>query len=843
MGKKVFLLSLCLFFSTFFLPLNAFAVTVRDFDISYYRYLNTDIVKNPDASKIEEIIRFWADALYESTNGQELLGTVRIFQGPTSFLSSYRLSDIVWEEGGHPRAAYGAYSSYDAQKPLGLRMAMFDTFKEYATGTVVRDFLAPENHAYGGYALAALCGSYVYDLREEYPVERNGKKYSGLGYPSIMNDVSPAAYEKDLRALNHSTAAMYKNQPATGQKAKWGLSSWEYLSKKHAFPPNVLPELPKRKKGQREEDGQYRFLVQPGKHARDGQRHLRIIWVASPIFQIVIDKSGSMENDRIVKAKNAAKEFVRSLHPGTRVGVISFDNKVYEESPILTISGGGGEKKTLLKTIDGITLGGSTAIYDACALAARGMTVDKKSFYEGRYVVLFTDGEDNSSGIGVDNLISDLRRENVSVLVMGLEEGVQEKTLRRIAASTKGYYMMTATPLDTQEMLYSYLNTSYESQLHTADLSLPKAASKRESFDVEDGSEALRITLIADGEISPKDISLAVSPPKGKAGQMNHDKETGKIELIQKNPIAGKWTVTVKNTSSRERQVRVAVFARNKERVLYLGNVLPVRGEQPNSAIVYASLTGNATPHTGLSVKATVREPSGATRSLDFHDMGYGADAIAGDGIYSALVENCTTPGNYKVTVNFSNTGGAAETNQRYAFLNPPARKEGEFYLVADKGHPIPRRLQRVGTATFQIESGKVADDSKKLIREEKPVDFERVASLLDRGRKAYERHAFEQAESYAKDVLRLDRNNAAAYRLIGESRDGARDFAGAISAFAKAVELEPNDPFLHYRLGQSFTYIRNTADAMKVFTLMQKRFPGNKWTNQLEMAIRHING
>lgn len=329
----------------FFAP-SASAVTIRDFDISYHRYLNTDIVKNPDAANIEEIIRYWADAMYESSNGEELLGTVRIFQGPTSFLSSYRLADIVWEEAGHPRAAFGAYDSYDAQKPLGLRMAMFDSFRDYSSGEILKNLLSPENHAYAGYALAALCGYFVHDLREEYAIERNGKKYPALQFPTILNDVAPAAFEGDLRALNHSTKALYGNGPATAQKKKWGVSAWEYLAEKRGLPKKALPAAPKGKKKASLDESEYRFLIQSGKHSRDAQRQLRIVWVSSPIFQIVIDKSWSMENERIAKAKNAAKEFVRSLHPGTRAGVISFAKNAYEESPILSISAGEQKKRS-----------------------------------------------------------------------------------------------------------------------------------------------------------------------------------------------------------------------------------------------------------------------------------------------------------------------------------------------------------------------------------------------------------------------------------------------------------------------------------------------------------------
>ena len=831
----------CILFSVLSTPYASSAL-VHDFDISYYRYLNTAIVKNPDASKIEEIIRYWADAIYEASNGLEHLGTVRIFQGPSSFLSAYRLSDIVWEKAGHPKAAYGAYGSYDAQKPLGFRMAMFDGFKEYGSGTAICDFLAPEHRMYAGYALASLSSYYIHDLREEYAIERGGKKYNALAYPSILNDVSLAAYAGDLRALNHSTPRLYADAPSTVQKAKWGISAWEYLTKRRAFSAQLAPVPPKNKRDASLNESEYRFLIQPGKHNAEAQSRLRIVWVSSPVFQIVIDRSGSMEGERIVKAKNAAKDFVRSLQPGVRVGVIVFDDAVNVVSPIVAIGSGDAEKKKLYSAIDGISLGGATAIYDACAVASKEMTADRNSYFEGRYVVLFTDGEDNRSKIGVAPLIQALRKENVSVLVMGLEDEVREKTLREIASGTKGYYMMTADPLDTQEMLYGYLNSAFESQISTFDATLPAGGSTRTAFAVEEGTELLRVSLVSDGEISPKTLVFSATPPKGKASAALHDKETGKLEILQKKPAAGKWTVTLKNNSKGTRRVRISAFSRTQSRTLYLGNALTVRGGEANSAVIYASLTGNVTPHTGIGIKGTLRYPSGKNVPLEFQDMGYGPDATQGDGVYSALAENCSEPGNYRVTVAFSNTGQAVETNQRYAFLPPPGIKDGEAYVVAEKGHALPHKLERVVATTFQIEGGKVTDDSRGIIAREKPIDFERVKSYLERGEKALKRGAYDDAEDYAKSVLRMDPNNAAAYRLIGEAKDARNDFAGAVEPYAKAVELEPGEPSHYFKLGQALANIRALDEAKKIYSIMQQAFPNNKWTNQLEMAIRFMS-
>ena len=63
----------CLLISAFIITIfssQIMAAEVHDFDISYYRYVNTDTVKNRDAKTIEDIIFYWADALYEATNGE-----------------------------------------------------------------------------------------------------------------------------------------------------------------------------------------------------------------------------------------------------------------------------------------------------------------------------------------------------------------------------------------------------------------------------------------------------------------------------------------------------------------------------------------------------------------------------------------------------------------------------------------------------------------------------------------------------------------------------------------------------------------------------------------------------
>ena len=813
------------------LPANAAAPKrILDFDIAYYRYLNTEVVKNPEAAKIEEIIRFWADALYEATDGEHLLGTVRIFQGPKSYMVNYRQADIVWEESGHPRAAFGAWIPSDPQKNLGFRVAMFDRFVDYRHDKEIRNFLGqPQDLAYAGYALASLCGAYVYGLREEYALDRVGRVFKGLPRYSLMKDPAPAADSGEVGALNFSTANHYREGQCTAQKERWGESAWDTLVRNGEIQSGAKPK------------DEAKTEVEPGKHSRDAQRHLRIVWVSSPVYEIVIDRSGSMEGERLRKAKNAAKEYIRSLLPGIWAGLVSFAGDSAEEAPMEKFlpSSLQSQKVSLEKAVEGVSIGGNgTAIYDTCAMVGRRLAENRDSFYEGRNIILLTDGEDNRSRTKVDDLAVACRKEKISLTVIGLEEGVNEKVLKSLAQKTRGIYIMTANPLDTQEMMDAYLNNAFESQVCTHEINLGKGMETRIPLFVEKGVDSFRVDWVGIGPSLEKDLLLTVSSPEGKSVPARFDAGIGKGRVLQVNPREGRWAVNLKNRGSSPMVLRMTAFVRRKTRTLFLANALAVRGEVPGTALVYAALTANAIPLVGVSLRAELRDPSGKRTPLEFNDSGIGGDAMAGDGIYTAKAEGCTIPGNYKATISMKTNGKAAETNLRFAFLHPPTLAEEEPFIVEPTGKPMKESLERAVSTTFQVEGKKVSEGGEKVLQEEKPIDRERVASYLDRGEKAMKRGEYETADSYARDALRLDPSCSKAHCLLGEIRDAKNEYGEALPHYAKAIECEPGEPFYHFRLGQGLSMLRRIGEAESVFATMNRLFPANKWTNKLEAAI-----
>ena len=78
---------------------------------------------------------------------------------------------------------------------------------------------------------------------------------------------------------------------------------------------------------------------------------------------LVFDTSGSMgEEDKIDQAKDGLRVFFRELSPRDRVGLSSFNTKVFREAPIAPVASNLAQLKA---RVSGLLPDGETAVYDA----------------------------------------------------------------------------------------------------------------------------------------------------------------------------------------------------------------------------------------------------------------------------------------------------------------------------------------------------------------------------------------------------------------------------------------------------------------------------------------------
>ena len=158
---------------------------------------------------------------------------------------------------------------------------------------------------------------------------------------------------------------------------------------------------------------------------------------------LALDYSGSMGSN-ITFLEDAAFTFVRLKLPQDRISIVKFDN-----IPQLTVPLDG-DTATILRKFGRTGLagfGGYTALYSAGRLAAEQIARTPKD--HPRALILFTDGEDNASDIGSDQLYAYCREHDIPVfsVAFGAANG---ELLRSLSKRTGGKYYQTNDPKELE---------------------------------------------------------------------------------------------------------------------------------------------------------------------------------------------------------------------------------------------------------------------------------------------------------------------------------------------------------------------------------------------------------
>jgi Ca-activated chloride channel family protein len=154
---------------------------------------------------------------------------------------------------------------------------------------------------------------------------------------------------------------------------------------------------------------------------------------------VMLDTSASMTMS-LDLLKQAAEQFVLRLLPEDRGRVGAFNDKIQFASEFTN------DRDELIGALNDLQFGNPTRLYDAV-----DASLDELRGLEGRRVVLvFTDGDDTASRIGVGPVLERARAEDVMVYAIGLESEMNidgrrirtrpDRGLRRLAEETGGGY-------------------------------------------------------------------------------------------------------------------------------------------------------------------------------------------------------------------------------------------------------------------------------------------------------------------------------------------------------------------------------------------------------------------
>ncbi len=154
---------------------------------------------------------------------------------------------------------------------------------------------------------------------------------------------------------------------------------------------------------------------------------------------IVIDKSGSMQGEKIEQAREAAVHAIDRLRDIDIVSVVTYDSTVNVLVPATKAT----DRETIKAKIRKIQAGGNTALSAGVTKGA----AEVRKFHEDKHVnrvILLSDGLANvgpSSPAELEALGASLLKEGISVSTMGLGLGYNEDIMTRLALASSGNHV------------------------------------------------------------------------------------------------------------------------------------------------------------------------------------------------------------------------------------------------------------------------------------------------------------------------------------------------------------------------------------------------------------------
>lgn len=205
-------------------------------------------------------------------------------------------------------------------------------------------------------------------------------------------------------------------------------------------------------------DGQVKLTADPVSRVlpegEAGRAYIRISLTGTPYetegartpvnVALVIDKSGSMQGDKIAQAKESAIVALGRLSAQDAVSVVSFNHEVQRIIPGAMFQ----NYDDMRRSIERLTADGTTAIFAGVTQGAQELRPFRGP---GRFdrVILLSDGQANvgpSSPQDLEKLGRELGGAGISVTTLGLGLGYNEDLMLRLAAASDGNHTFIEDP-------------------------------------------------------------------------------------------------------------------------------------------------------------------------------------------------------------------------------------------------------------------------------------------------------------------------------------------------------------------------------------------------------------
>jgi len=187
-------------------------------------------------------------------------------------------------------------------------------------------------------------------------------------------------------------------------------------------------------------------------------------------LSLVIDRSGSMQGEKMIRAREAAMFCVDQMLATDRLSVVTFDEHIEVLFPSEPVT----NKQAMKDLISRVTARGSTALHEAWVRG--GLTVSERLLDQGiNRVLLITDGQANVGVTNTDEIVTQamgLFQRGVSTSTIGIGADFNEDLLMPMAQSGGGNAWHVVEPDDMRRIFQIELEGLIAQFAHTVSLSL-----------------------------------------------------------------------------------------------------------------------------------------------------------------------------------------------------------------------------------------------------------------------------------------------------------------------------------------------------------------------------------
>lgn len=173
-------------------------------------------------------------------------------------------------------------------------------------------------------------------------------------------------------------------------------------------------------------------------------------------IMLIIDKSGSMQGQKVELAKEAAIATVELLGPRDYVGVVAFDSEPYWVIDLQSAGNASG----IIETISTIEASGGTSIYPGLLEAHDALSRVPAVL---KHAVLLTDGQSQPGDF--EGIVQQMVGEQITVSTVAVGEGADTVLLQDIARWGGGRYYFTADPYDIPQIFTKEAMSASKSSL------------------------------------------------------------------------------------------------------------------------------------------------------------------------------------------------------------------------------------------------------------------------------------------------------------------------------------------------------------------------------------------